>query len=98
MCLVITAAAAVITTLLWYFKFNDKKLKMLILVFMYWGAALMWTIDGFFCVAEGEGFLDLSANDALLGLVIVLCGLILWAVITVISDPKHIVRKMMMSR
>ncbi len=90
MCLVITAFAAVITTIIWYFKAHEKELKLGVLSLMYWGAALMWVVDGFFSVAEGEGFLDLSADDALLGLVIVLCGLVAWVVLLLWSDPKKV--------
>ena len=59
---------------------------------MYWGASLMWTIDGFFSVAEGEPFLNLSADDALLGLLIVICGLAAWLLILLYRDPKKALR------
>lgn len=90
MCLVITAFAAVITTAVWYFKENRRQLKVGWLALMYWGAAIMWMVDGFFAVAEGEAFLDISAGDALLGLVIVLCGLAAWVVSLLVSDPKGV--------
>jgi hypothetical protein len=44
-------------------------------------------------VAEGEPFLDLSGNDALLGLVIVLCGLVAWILTVLISDPNKCSRR-----
>ncbi|RNC62867.1 MAG: hypothetical protein AWM53_01890 [Candidatus Dichloromethanomonas elyunquensis] len=90
MCLMITLLAAVITTIVWYVNAPENKLKLGTLSLMYWGAALMWTIDGFFCVAEGEPFLDLSVSDALLGLLIVICGLIAWLLILLYSDPKKV--------
>ncbi|MEG1683818.1 MAG: hypothetical protein RR295_08300 [Oscillospiraceae bacterium] len=91
MCLMITAFAAVVATILWYFKPELKKeAKLGMLALMYWGAALMWTVDGFFCVAAGEGFLELSLNDALLGAVIVLCGLIAWVVSLLLSNPQRL--------
>ena len=90
MCLIITAFAAVITTIIWYFKAPERKLKLGLLSLMYWGATLMWTVDGIFCVAAGEPFFDLSANDAMLGAVIVLCGLIAWLVMLISSDPKKV--------
>lgn len=90
MCLVITAFAAVVCTAIWYFKHHEKELRLGMLSLMYWGAALMWVVDGFFCVAEGEPFLDLSMNDALLGVVIVLCGLVLWLAVVLCSDPKKV--------
>ena len=51
---------------------------------------LIWIVDGFFCVAEGESFLDLSLNDALLGLLIILCGLVAWIIIVLYKDPKRV--------
>jgi hypothetical protein len=92
MCLIITAFAAVIATLVWYFKAHDSRIKLGALALMYWSAALMWIVDGFFAVAAGEAFLDLSADDALLGLVIVLCGLTAWVVMLLAGDPKRVFR------
>jgi hypothetical protein len=92
MCLIITAFAAVVTTIVWYFKANDKTIKLGVLALMYWGATIMWLVDAIYCVAEGEPFFDLSADDALLGLVIVLCGLVAWVVILLCSDPKKVFR------
>lgn len=94
MCLVITAFAAVITTAIWYFRHHERELRLGMLSLMYWGASLMWVVDGFFSVAEGEPFLDLSANDAMLGAVVVLCGLALWLVIVLCGDPKKVFRQM----
>jgi hypothetical protein len=90
MCLIITAFAAVSATLVWYFNSRRSSLKLGTLALMYWGATIMWTVDGFFCVKDDEPFLNLSANDALLGLVIVLCGLIAWVVMLLIKDPNFV--------
>ncbi|MDP4120600.1 MAG: hypothetical protein Q8876_06055 [Bacillota bacterium] len=90
MCLVITAFAAVITTLIWYFKAHNENIKFSMLVLMYWGATLMWVVDGFFSIAKGEPFLDLSINDTLLGFVIVLCGLAVWLFVLLYKDPKNV--------
>lgn len=93
MCLVITAFAAVITTLIWYFRMPQREYLLGRLVLMYWGAVLMWCVDGFFSVAEGEGFLNLSMNDALLGIVVVLCGMAAWTVMVLFNDPKKLLLK-----
>jgi len=90
MCLLITLLAAVIATVVWYSQAPKDLYKVNILCSMYWGASLMWLVDGFFCVAEGEPFLDLSLNDALLGLTIVICGLTAWAIILLLKDPKKV--------
>ncbi len=49
----------------------------------FWGAALMWSVDCAHSLMEGEGLLDLSLDDALLGAVIVLAGVIIYAVMAV---------------
>jgi hypothetical protein len=96
MCLMITLLAAVVSTIVWYVNAPEKKLQLGTLSLMYWGAALMWTVDGFFVVAEGEPFLDLSVNDALLGLLIVLCGLVAWIAILLYKDPKKVFKSFLL--
>lgn len=78
MCLILTVCAAVAATLAWYLKANMPALKLGVLTLMYWGAALMWTVDGFYALAAGEAFLEISLSDTLLGIVVVLCGLAAW--------------------
>ena len=90
MCLMITLLAAVVSTVVWYVNAPEDKLKLGTLSLMYWGASLMWTVDGFFSVAEGEAFLDLSVNDALLGFLIVICGLVGWILLLLYKDPKKV--------
>lgn len=49
---------------------------------MFWGAALMWSVD---CVAgamEGEPLFDLSAHDALLGAIVLAAGLAVFGVLS----------------
>ena len=91
MTLLITVIAAIISTIVWYVN-PESKLKLPILVFMYWGASLMWLVDA---VAEyielGAGYftpapLDML-NDAYLGLSAVALGLVIWIVILLIKDP-----------
>ena len=38
----------------------------------------MWMVDGFFNLAEGEPFLELTADDASLGLLVVVAGLLVY--------------------
>jgi len=47
----------------------------------FWAAAIMWSVDGIANVAGGEPFLELSKEDALLGVIVALCGLALFAVL-----------------
>lgn len=98
MTLIITALAAVIATALWYAKAPDSSMRLGTLALIYWGATLMWCVDGIACLMEGEGFVEIvdtaaMLDDAVLGLVVVVVGLIAWAVYLVIKDPKHIMRK-----
>lgn len=48
--------------------------------FLFGGAALMWSVDCVHAAMEGEGLLDLSTDDAKLGLLVVAAGLIVHAV------------------
>jgi len=48
-----------------------------------WGAALMWSVDCVHAFREGEGLLDLSADDAALGGAILVCAALLYAALRV---------------
>ena len=93
MCLIITTFAAIISTIVWYAKAPDFTYKIGMLALMFWGASLMWLGDAIFCVAGGEGFFDLSVDDALLGIVIVMIGLIGWLVYLLANDPKGVLAR-----
>ena len=93
MTLLITVFAAIVSTLVWYFK-ADSKIRLGVLCLMYWGASLMWLVDD---VVE---FLEIGAeyftpapvdmlNDAYLGLSVVALGLIIWLVLLLIKDPMN---------
>lgn len=52
-------------------------------MWMFWGAALMWAVD---CVAEfldGEPLFDLSREDAVLGVIILAAGLLVYGALAV---------------
>ncbi|MEA5134681.1 MAG: hypothetical protein VB035_00920 [Candidatus Fimivivens sp.] len=89
MCLLITLFAAVITTIVWYVQIPNYRYKISTLGFIYWGASLMWLIDAFFRITEGEPCLDMSLNDALLGITVVLCGLLAWATILLVKSNMY---------
>ena len=98
MTLVITLLAAAIATIAWYAMAPDNKLHLGVLALMYWGAALMWTVDGINGLIEGEGFIEIAdtaamLDDAVLGLLVVIVGLAAWALYLVVKDPKRIMRK-----
>jgi len=52
---------------------------------MFWGAALMWSVD---CVAnrlEGEPLLDISREDTTLGFIVLGAGLLVYAALALIG-------------
>ena len=82
MCLLITAFAAVCAGLFWYFKDRQNVRKSGILALIYAGATLMWLVDCTIAtIAGGEAFLDLSADDAKLGALVVFSGLVAYLAI-----------------
>ena len=96
MTLLITVFAAVIATVKWYTR-KDDSMKLGILVFMYWGASLMWFVDAIFEYAElkAEYFTPAAEdmlNDLFLGLSVVALGLVIWLAVLLIKDPKGIVK------
>ncbi|MBR5406875.1 MAG: hypothetical protein IK111_04425 [Lachnospiraceae bacterium] len=97
MTLLITIYAAVIATVIWYRR-KDDSMKLGILCFMYWGAALMWLVDAFFEYFElGAEYFTPSGqdmlNDTFLGLAAVALGLIVWVVRLLVTDPTGSVRR-----
>ena len=68
-----------------------------ILVWMYWGASIMWLVDAIFEFAElhAEYFAPAAEdmlNDTFLGLSVVALGLVIWLIRLLIADPKGSVR------
>ena len=95
MTLLITAFAAIISTIAWYNVKADRKLGTLAL--MYWGASLMWLVDSVveYIDAPEEFFTPAAAdmiNDSYLGLSVVALGLIIWIVVLMVKDPDGKVR------
>ena len=98
MTLLITVIAAVITTGIWYFKANDKKYMVGRLALMYWGAALMWSVDAVFEFIElGEAYFTPAPadmiNDSFLGVSVVTLGLVIWLVMLLAKDPRRVIRR-----
>lgn len=97
MTLLITVVAAVITTALWYNRKNND-MQLHVLMFMFWGASLMWLVDAIFEYAElrAEYFtpaLDDMINDTFLGFSVIALALVIWIVFVLIKDPRGVVRK-----
>ena len=103
MTLVITFLAAAIVTALWYAKAPNSEMRLGTLALMYWGAALMWCVDGINGIVSGEGFIEIvdtaaMLDDAVLGIVVVAVGLTAWVIYLVIRDPKRVLRKSLANR
>lgn len=93
MTLVITLLAAAVATAVWYARPAGEGMRFDVLAFAYWGAALMWSVDGIASLAEGGPFVEVSDtavmfDDAVLGLLVLTVGLAAWALWLVVSDPK----------
>lgn len=94
MYLILTAAAAVAATIVWYVKLPDNRYRLGVLSLMYWGATLMWTVDHVIAyLQEGGPVFDLSPGASLLGIIVVLAGLIIWLIALLATDPKKVLRK-----
>lgn len=98
MTLVITLLAAAVATIAWYAFGQKSSMKIGTLALMYWGASLMWVVDGIACLAEGEAFIEIvdtaaMLDDATLGLVVVVAGIVAWAIYLLVKDPKGTLRK-----
>lgn len=103
MTLLITIIAAVVTTVIWYTSSKARELKVGTLCLMFWGAGLMWFVDAIFEYAElGAKYFTPAVsdmiNDSFLGLSVVALALIIWIVILLVKDPKHVVREQMLHK
>lgn len=85
MCLIMTIIAAVVFTALWA---KMRKQSLLTTTLMFWAAALMWSVDGVASVLDGEPFFDISREDTVLGAIIILCGLAIFAVFAVFERRR----------
>lgn len=102
MTLLITVFAAVISTVLWYFKDNGS-LRLSTLALMFWGASIMWFVDAIYEYAElGADYFQPAAadmlNDAFLGLSVAALGVVIWLGILLIRDPRGKVRAALKKR
>lgn len=92
MTLLITIFAAVTVTVIWYVSEKARKLNIGMLMYMFWGASIMWTVDA---VAEyielGADYFTPAAadmiNDAFLGLSVIALALVIWTVWLLLKDP-----------
>ena len=103
MTLLVAVFAAIITTIVWYNSEKMRKLYISTLMFIYWGASLMWLVDGIMEYAESgaEYFLPASEdmlNDLFLGFCVAAFGLIIWLIVVLVKDPNGVLRKAVLKR
>jgi hypothetical protein len=85
MTLVLTALAAVAVAVLRFAKpAVGVKWHLGVLALMYFGASLMWCVDGIASLVEGGSFVELAdqavvLDDSLLGLSVIALGLVVWS-------------------
>ena len=92
MTLIITTAAAIAASIVWYATGRSQRVAALALI--YWGASLMWCVDGFANLAHGEAFVELAdgaqmVDDAILGVTVVSVGLAIWGIYMLITHQRH---------
>ena len=84
MCELLTIAAAAAFTAIYFIGRRNGKTSRpaFTTMLMFWGAALMWSVD---CVAnklDGEPLLDMSSEDLTLGVIILGAGLLVYAALS----------------
>ena len=79
MCELMTIAAAIVFTVLYFRVLRTPAVFTTML--MFWGAALMWSVDCVHSAMEGEGLFDFSLEDTYLGLIILAFGFAFFGVL-----------------
>ena len=98
MTLLLTLIAAVVSTLIWYLSKRARTLKIVTLLYLYWGASLMWLVDAVFEYIELRAAyftpsMEDMINDSFLGLSVVVLGLIIWVIEILIKDPENVMNR-----
>ncbi|MBQ8967814.1 hypothetical protein [Ruminococcus sp.] len=103
MTLLITVIAAVISTVVWYTSPKARQMKVGVLLYMFWGASLMWLVDSVVEYAEqraeffAPAFADM-VNDTFLGISVAVLALVVWVIYVLIKDPAGTVREILKKR
>ena len=84
MCEIMTIVAALAFTALYYVgkKKGRPSKAVFTTMLMFWGAALMWSVD---CIAnklDGEELFDISREDTVLGFIILGAGLLVFGALS----------------
>ena len=91
MCELMSIAAALVFTALWFFARRAGRPSGAegTTALMFWGAALMWAVDCVKSAMDGEGLFDLSREDAILGAIIFAAGLAVYGVLAFRERRRH---------
>ncbi len=93
---IITAVAAIVSTIIWYVNSPNDKYKLSTLCFIFWGATIMWLVDHEMAyLMEGGEFFEISTDATLLGVNVVLLGLLLWIIVLLVKDPKGVFTRLL---
>ena len=97
MTLLLTCIAAIIATVVWYSSEKARELKISALLYMFWGASIMWLVDALFEYAElrAEYFtpaIEDMVNDSFLGVSVIALALVIWVAALMIKDPNGVVK------
>ncbi len=87
MCEIMTIAAALAFTAVYFI--GKRSQAVFTTMLMFWGAALMWSVD---CIAnklEGEALFDISREDTVLGFIILGAGLLVFAILCVTTKARQ---------
>jgi len=96
MWLILTALAAIVTTIIWYVKAPDDKYKVGLLSWIFWGATLMWLADHVMAyLMEGGEFFEINLDATLLGISVIIVALLVWVIVLLVSDPKGVFKKIL---
>jgi hypothetical protein len=95
MWLILSAFAAIVTTVIWYVSAPKDTYKVGLLSLAFWGATIMWLVDHVMAyVSTGGEFFEVDRNATMLGVSVILVALVAWLLILVISDPKGALGKL----
>ncbi len=92
MCLILTVVAALCFTgiffvLRWKNSYLTKPAFNAML--MFWAAVIMWSVDCTASLISGGSFFDISVKDTVLGIIILACGLAVFAFMAVMQKIKR---------
>lgn len=89
MWLLLTAAAALAATVVWYKWKASDRYRLGFLCLIYWGATLMWLVDHIVSFWEQGGpFLEISWKGTALGAGVLGLGLVAWLIRLFLANPR----------